>query len=76
MPYLTRSHRNGHSTNIKVNPRKSINTKLGKYRLLADGGIYDNELNKVVGYVTKTAEIEEGWRMRGRSLQEFLMKYL
>lgn len=77
MGYLRTTHRNGHSSqSFSPGARKGLNTKKGKYRLLADGTIYDQEINQSVGFVPTTPEIEEGWKLRGKPLQAFLMKFL
>lgn len=51
-------------------------SRKGRYRVFADGSIYDNEQNKVVGFIYKRDEIEEGFRMNGKALERFVQKYL
>lgn len=45
-----------------------------KYRLYADGSIYDQELNRVVGYVVEN--LDEVYKMHGQTLQRHLKSLL
>jgi len=74
---LFTSHRNGYSNRLACKQRSTIgNPKLSayKYRLYADGTIYDQELNRVVGLITK--DLDEVYALRGRALQKYLREYL
>lgn len=53
----------------------AIKTTKARYRLLADGTIYDQITNNSVGYLT-SSETEEAWHLGGISLQKYLIEKL
>lgn len=72
------SHRNGHSTGGSVSNFKAFGgpkQSTGKYKLYADGTIFDQELKRVVGYVSDV-DIEKAYRMHDPALQKYLREYL
>lgn len=56
--------------------KQHIYTRKSKYRVLADGAIYDQELNKTVGFIYDRDEIEHGFRLTGKRVDSFVKKYL
>lgn len=47
-----------------------------RFRLLADGGIYDQHDHRVLGWIDDVALIEDIWKMRPSEKNRFLAKYL
>lgn len=47
-----------------------------QYRLLADGGIFDNYLNKEVGFIWDRNKFEVAWGLKGVARSNFIKKYL
>ncbi len=67
-----RSHkRSGRALFKALGGAKTTNQR---YRLYADGAIYDNELKREVAYITDN--LDEIYRMRGKTLQKYLKDYM
>ncbi len=77
MPYFSSTHRNGKGLGIvrkQYRPVGGVTSSIGRYRLLADGAIYDNEKQREVGYIDDN--LDEIYKIKGRALQKFLVNYL
>lgn len=59
--------------NYQLEKGESIGSTKFRYRLLADGTIVDQEeKNRVVGFISNKAELDELWSKRGSVLQKLL----
>ena len=78
---LHRTHKNGYSLRgtsyhkSKQGNRHSVNSK-SELRLLGDGFIYNNKLNKTVGYIKSKVDRDIGFELKQGNLQEYLKSFI